>query len=70
MFQGLIGLCFALKVEKFAEKIERTGHLLVESFCRVLGDFMVNLQMGTVTSQMCLCTKWQSGYNRTQTNLM
>lgn len=41
---ALIPLRLGLKVEEFAEEVKGTGHLFVEPFCRVLGDFVVNLK--------------------------
>lgn len=37
-----------LKVEKFAQEVKGTRHLLVEPFGRVLGDLVVNLEARTL----------------------
>lgn len=50
---GTLPLCLALKVEKLAEEVEGTGHLLVEPLCRVLGDFVVNLETSTGNNHVC-----------------
>lgn len=38
-------LRWRIKVEELAEKIKGTRHLLVEPFSRVLGNFMVDLEI-------------------------
>ena len=50
---GTFPLRWGLKVEEFAEEIKRTGHLLVEPFCRVSGNFVVNLKTRRVQTQIC-----------------
>lgn len=36
-------LWLSLKVETFAQKVKRAGHLFVQSFGLILGDFGVDL---------------------------
>lgn len=51
----MLPLCWGLKVEKFAQEVKGAGHLLVEPFCRVLGDSVVDLEKKAQFIIRCVC---------------